>query len=331
MSLSRRAALAALASAPAAALLGGVPALAQGAGNYPSRPVKIVVPFAPGGGADNLARLVAPLLREKLGQEFVIENRGGGGSSLGTVFTINAGGDGYTLVVHSSSAAINLALYGQLPYDLYNDLKPVSLMASGPVVLVAHPSTGVRTMEQLLERGRAQPGRVNFATGGNGSPPHLALELMMHVTGVRFVPVHYRGAGPATTDVLGGHVGYMYSGVSQSRAHIEAGRLVAIGVTGTSRLPALPNTPTMAELGYPRVSDAGTYWGMLAPKGTPDEIVNRLSATMAEVMKNAGLVERMTALGYVGIGSTPAEYAAHIRGEVERWTAVARASDIKPD
>jgi len=328
MKLDRRTALMAL--APALALIARRPALAQSAADYPSRPVKIVVPFAPGGGADNLARLVAPLLRAKLGQEFVIENRGGGGSSLGTVYAINAGGDGYTLVLHSSSAAINLALYGRLPYDLFNDLKPVSLLASGPVVLVAHPSTGVRTFDQLLARAKAEPGKINFATGGNGSPPHLALELMMHVTGTRFVPVHYRGSGPATTDVLGGHVGFMFSGVSQSRAHIEGGRLIAIGVTGATRIAALPNTPTMAELGYPAISEAGTYWGMLAPKGTPDAIVNKLSAALAEVMKTPALVERMTALGYVGIGSTPAQHAAHIKQAVEQWTAVVRAAGIKP-
>jgi tripartite-type tricarboxylate transporter receptor subunit TctC len=301
------------------------------ASNYPNRPVKIVIPFAPGGGTDNLMRIVAQHMRDKLGQEFILETRGGGGSAVGTIYAIGAGGDGYTLITHSSSAAINLALYGSLPYDLEKDLRPVSLLASGPVVLVTHPSTNIKSLDDLLTRAKAAPGTINFATGGNGSPPHLALELLMNVTGAKFVPVHYKGAGPATTDVLGGHVGMMFSGVSQSRELIESGKLIAIAITGDKRNAALPNVPTMAELGYPDVSNAGTYWGLLAPKGTPDEVINKLAAALPGIMKDKSLADKIEPLGFVGIGSTPQEYAAHIKGEVDRWTRVAKSGNIKPE
>lgn len=317
--------------AASAIALGAQTAVAQSADNYPERAVTVVVPFEAGGGTDNLMRLVVPHMSEKLGNEFVIENRGGGGSAVGSVYAISQGGDGYTLLMHSSSAAINLALYGSLPYDLFEDLKPISLLASGPVVLVAHPSVGVSTLDELLERAKAAPGTINFATGGNGSPPHLALELMMSVTDTQFVPVHYRGAGPATTDVLGGHVGLMFSGVSQSREHIEAGRLIPIAITGAERNKALPDVPTMAELGYADVSEAGTYWGLLAPKGTPDAIVDKVSGALQEIMKLDAVAERIEPLGFVGIGSTADEYAAHIRGEADRWIRVVEEAEIKAE
>ncbi|TVR07299.1 MAG: tripartite tricarboxylate transporter substrate binding protein [Salinarimonadaceae bacterium] len=297
--------------------------------NYPQRPVTIVVPFAPGGGADNLVRLVAPHLSERLGQEFVIENRGGGGSAIGSVHVIQAPADGYTLLSHSSSAAINTALYGELPYDLFGDLHPISLLASGPVVLVVHPDSGYESLDELLDAARAEPGSIVFSTGGPGSPPHLALELMMSVTDTEFVAQHYRGAGPATVDLLGGHVTAMFSGVSQSREHIDAGSLRAIGITGAERNAALPDVPTMAELGYEGVSAAGTFWGMLARRGTPQAIIDRLNAELVEIMKTPELVERLTQLGYVARTTTPQGYEDHIRGEIELWTRVVEEANIQ--
>lgn len=305
--------------------------LAQDAAEYPERPVTVVVPFGAGGGTDNLMRQVVPYMSERLGEEFVIENRAGGGSAVGTVYAIAAGGDGYTLVMHSSSAAINLALYGTLPYDLFNDLKPISLLASAPVVLVTHPSTGITSFEQLLDKARAEPGQINFATGGHGSSPHLALELMMAVTGTEFVPVHYKGSGPATVDLLGGHVGMMFSGISQSREHIIAGRLNAIAVTGTKRNPALPDVPTVAELGYPDVSAAGTNWGLKAPKGTPDAIIEKVSAELAEIMQIEELRDRLGQLGYFTVGSTPEEYEKQIREEYDRWAKVVKEAGIEAE
>jgi tripartite-type tricarboxylate transporter receptor subunit TctC len=302
---------------------------AQSADGYPERPVTVVVPFAPGGGADNLTRLVTPHLSERLGQEFVVENRGGGGAAIGTAHVIQAPADGYTLLLHSSTPAINTALYGELPYDYFGDLHPISLMASGPVVLVVHPDTGITSLEELLDQAREAPGTVTFSTGGPGSPPHLALELLMNVTGTEFVAQHYRGSGPATVDLLGGHVNAMFSGVSQSREHIEAGGLVAIAITGQERNPALPDVPTMAELGYEEVSRAGTYWGMLARRGTPEEIIDLLSGELGEILQIPELVERLGELGYVPIGSTPEDYEAHIRGEIERWTRVVQEAGIQ--
>jgi tripartite-type tricarboxylate transporter receptor subunit TctC len=308
-------------------LLSTAPAVADE--NYPERPVTIVVPFAPGGGADNLIRLVAPHLSERLGQEFVIENRGGGGASIGTAYVIQAPADGYTLLNHSSTPAINTALYGELPYDYFGDLQPISLLASGPLVLVVHPNSGHESLEDLLEAARAEPASIVFSTGGPGSPPHLALELMMSVTDTEFVPQHYRGSGPATVDLLGGHVTGMFSGVSQSREHIEAGTLRAIAITGAERNAALPDVPTMTELGYEDVSAAGTYWGMLARRGTPQAIIDRLNAELVEIMKTPELVERLTQLGYVATTSTPQGYEDHIRGEIELWTRVVEEADIQ--
>lgn len=300
---------------------------AEAAGDYPNRSVRIIVPFGPGGGTDILARIITRHVPERLGQEMIIENKGGGGSAIGTVKAVHSPNDGYTLLFQSSALTINTALYDDLPYDPIKDLDPISLLASGPIVLVVHPSTKVKSLDELLARAKKAPGTLTFATGGQGSSPHLGLEQLMSATGTKFVPVHYKGSGPAVKDLLGGHVGIMFAGISQSRTHIDSGALIALAVTRDKRNPALPNVPTLKELGYGTVT-AGSYWGALAPKGTPKEIIDRLSGIFAEVMRIPSVIKRLEGLGYISIGSTPEEYAKNIRSEIVRWTAVVKKAGI---
>lgn len=310
-----------------AGLLAAAPWGAQAAGDYPSHPVRIVVPFGPGGGTDILARIITRHVPERLGQDMIVENKGGGGSAIGTVKVLNSPNDGYTMLFQSSAFTINTALYDDLPYDAIKDFDPISLLASGPIVLVVHPSTKVKTMDELLARAKKAPGTLTFATGGQGSSPHLGLEQLMSATGTKFVPIHYKGSGPAIKDLLGGHVGIMFAGISQSRKHIDSGALIALAVTRDTRNAALPNVPTLKELGFGSVT-AGTYWGALAPKGTPTKIIKRLSAIFAEIMRLPDVIKRLEGLGYVSIGSTPEEYAKNIRSEIKRWTAVVKKAGI---
>lgn len=314
----------------AMALLAAV-AVAPGAAaaDYPSRTVKMIVPFGAGGGTDILGRIIAVPLPKLLGQDVFIENKGGGGSAVGTVAAIRSPADGYTLLFQSSAFTINTALRDNLPYDAINDLAPISLLATGPVVMVAHPSLGAKTLDEVLALASKNPGSITFATGGQGSSPHLGQEQLMAATGTKFVTVHYKGSGPAIKDLLGGHVKLMLAGVSQSRKHIESGAIVPIAVTGAKRNAAIPNVPTFGELGLGDKVTAGTIWGVLAPAGTPKPIIDKLGGIFAEIMRMDSIVEKLESLGYVAVGSTPEEYADNIKSEIARWTKVVNDAGIK--
>lgn len=314
--------------AAAMALAAALPAAAVD--NYPERPIRMVVPFGAGGGTDILARIIATELPQRLGQEVFIENRGGGGSAVGTVYAMQQAPDGETLLFQSSAFTINTALQDNLPYDAINDLAPISLLASGPVVLVAHPSSGITSLDEMLERARSAPGTLRFATGGPGSSPHLVQELLKSVTDTDYITVHFGGSGPAIIDLLGGHVELMFAGVSQSAEHIDAGSLIPLAITGAQRSRALPDVPTFTELDLADI-DGGTFWGVLAPAGTPEPIIDKLSGIFAEVMELPQVVERLDDLGFNAIGSTPAEYATNIRDEIERWTRVIEEAGIEPN
>jgi tripartite-type tricarboxylate transporter receptor subunit TctC len=301
-------------------------AFAQG---YPTRPIRLVVPFGTGGGTDILARIIEPLVTKALGQPLVIDNRAGGGSIIGMDVVAKAGPDGYTLVMTDTSIAVNPSLK-PLPYDTINDFLAVSLIATAPVILVAHPSVPAKTLQEFVALAKAKPGELNYASGGIGSSTHLGGELLKFVAGIDVKHVPYKGTGPAMNDLVGGHVQVMFSGISSARPYLDAGTLRALAVTGDKRNAAVPDVPTFAEAGLPGVT-ASTYWGVLAPKGTPQAIIDRLSAEFAKAVRDPDVVRRIGELGYLPIGGGPSDYADNIRSEIAKWAPVIKAANIKAE
>jgi tripartite-type tricarboxylate transporter receptor subunit TctC len=297
--------------------------------SYPTRAIRLVVPFGAGGGTDNLARIIEPFVSKALGQPIVIENRPGGGSTIGMDQVAKAAGDGYTLVMTDTSIAVNPSLK-PLPYDTLNDFVPVSLLATAPVILMAHPKVPAKTLQEFVALAKAQPGKFNYASGGNGASTHLGGELLKLVAGIDIVHVPYKGTGPAMNDLIGGHVDVMFSGISSARPYLDAGTLHALAVTGETRNAATPDVPTFAEAGLPGVT-ASTYWGVLAPKGTPKEIVDKVSAAFAAAMRDPEIVERLAQLGYLPIAGGPSDYAANLRAEIDKWGKVVRSANIKAE
>jgi len=280
------------------------PAIASAQG-WPSRLVRVVVPFGPGGGTDIIVRLIQPQLTERLGQPVVIENRPGGGGTIGTNIVAQAPADGHTLLAMDSSVSVNPFLHARLPFDTERDLQPVAMLATAPVILVAHPSFPPNTVEELLAFCHASPGRVNFASGGNGASTHLAGEMLRMVGGIEIVHVPFNGTAPGVAAVLAGQTEIMFAGVSSTRQQIEAGRLKGLAITGTARSAALPNVPTFAEAGLPAVS-AETVWGLWAPAATPPSVGERVAREAAAVVAMPEINARAVELGFVPVGSTPA-------------------------
>jgi tripartite-type tricarboxylate transporter receptor subunit TctC len=297
---------------------------------YPTKAIRIVVPFAPGGGTDILTRIMAPKMNELLKQQLIVDNRPGAGSQIGSEIVAKAPPDGYTLLMVDTAFMTNPSLYSKLPYDSRKDFAPVSLAASAPVIMIVHPSVPVRTLKELVALARAQPAALNFASGGPGSSTHLGVELLKYVAKIDLVHIPYKGTGPAVADVLGGQVTMMFAGISSVKQHVESGRLRAIAVTGEKRSPAMPKVPTFGEAGMKQV-DASSYWGALAPARTPAEIVTRLSATMAQVLKMADVRDKLVELGFDPIGGTPSEYAALLAKETDKWGQVIKAAGVKLD
>jgi tripartite-type tricarboxylate transporter receptor subunit TctC len=297
---------------------------------FPARAIRVIVPFAPGGGTDILIRTVSPKLSEALGQQLVIDNRAGGGSTIGSELAAKAPPDGYTLLMVDTSFTTNPSLYSKLPYDSARDFAPVSLMAAAPVILIVHPSVPVKTVKEFVALAKSNPGQLNFASGGPGSSTHLGGELLKLVAGIDLVHIPYKGTGPAVADVLGGQVVMMFAGISSVKQHVAVGRLRAIAVTGQKRSPAMPEVPTFIESGL-RGVDSGTYWGCLAPAATPKDIVNKLSTTIANVLKMGDIEKRLSDLGFDAIGGTPDQFATIIRSETEKWARVIKSAHVKLD
>jgi tripartite-type tricarboxylate transporter receptor subunit TctC len=297
---------------------------------YPAKPVRVIVPFAPGGGTDILTRTIAPKLSEVLGQQLVIDNRAGGGSTIGSEMAAKAVADGYTLLMVDTSFTTNPSLYRKLPYDSAHDFAPVSLMAAAPVILIVHPSVPVRTVKEFVALAKAKPGQLNFASGGAGSSTHLGGELLKLVAQIDLVHIPYKGTGPAVADVLGGQVVMMFAGISSVKQHVRVGRLRAIAVTGDKRSPAMPEVPTFVESGLKGV-DSGTYWGCLAPAATPKDVVNKMSAVMASVLRLQEIQVRLVDLGFDPIGGSPEQFAANIQSETEKWARVIKTAGVKLD
>jgi tripartite-type tricarboxylate transporter receptor subunit TctC len=295
---------------------------------YPDRPIRLVVPFGAGGGTDNLARIIEPFVSKALGQPLVIDNRPGGGSIIGMDAVAKSEPNGYTIVMTDTSIALNPSLQKNLPYDTLKDFEPVSLLATAPVILVAHPKVQAKTIQEFVALAKSKPGQLNYASGGNGASTHLGGELLNLVAGIKVVHVPYKGTGPAMNDLIGGHVDVMISGISSARPHLDAGTLRAFAVTGDKRNSAVPDVPTFAEAGLGGVT-ASTYWGVLAPKGTPKPVIDRLSAEFTKAMQDPTIIARIDQLGYLPIGGSAADYARNLKSEIEKWADVIAKANIK--
>jgi len=310
-----------------AALLVGVPALAQ---EYPAKAIRVVVPFPPGGGTDYMGRAVMQKVGESLGTTVVIDNRPGAGSSIGTEIVARSPADGYTVLIISGAHAINPSIYAKLPYDSVRDFAPVTMFASGPALLVVHPSVPAKSVKELIALAKARPGQINYASAGIGTPPHLSGELFKTMAGINMVHVPYKGNGPAYTDLIGGQVTVMFPNVSTAMAHVRAGKLRALAVTTKNRTPSAPELPTISEAGVPGY-DVSSWYGLLAPAGTPPAVVSKLQTEIAKVLRSPDVSKNLTSQGLDLVGNTPDEFAAIIRSEIVKWAKVAKASGARAD
>ena len=295
---------------------------------YPSKPIHLIVPFAPGGGNDNVARLVGKRAGESLGKPIVVDNRPGAGGVVGADAAAKSPPDGYTLFLGGvGSHALNPNLIKNLPYDPIKDFAPVTLLAQAPLVLVVHPTVPARNIAEFIAYARKNPGKLNFASNGNGSSSQLAAVMFDSMAGADMVHVPYKGLSPALTDLLSGDVQVMFSSVVAIVPHIRAGKVRALAVTGKKRLALLPELPTLAESGL-KGYEASSWYGILAPAGTPREVVARLSAEFSKAVKQPEVTKNLLAEGAEPVGGTPEEFAAHIRGEMNRLGKVIREAKI---
>ncbi len=309
-----------------AAILLTAAAFAQ---SYPTKPIRLIVPFAAGGGNDNVARLVGKSLSDSLGQQMVIDNRPGAGGVLGAELAAKSPPDGYTLFLGGvGSHAINPNLHERLPYDPVRDFAPVILLASAPLILVLHPSVPADSIREFIALARAKPGQLDYASNGNGSSSHLAAVMFEAMAGVAMVHVPYKGLSPALTDLLSGRVQLMFSSVVAILPHIKAGKLRSLAVTGSKRLSSMPELPTVAEsglIGY----EASSWYGVLAPAGTPKEIIARLNAETVKALEQPEVRNSLLAEGAEPIGGPPEKFAAHIKSENERLGKLIRDAKIR--
>jgi tripartite-type tricarboxylate transporter receptor subunit TctC len=297
---------------------------------YPARAVRLVVPYVPGGGTDFTARAIAPRLSEALGQQVVVENRPGGGTNIGSDLVAKAAPDGYTLLMAGAANAINMSLYEKLPYDTQRDFLPVSLCVKGANVLLVHPSLPVKTLKELLALARAQPGRLNYASSGIGSANHMAGELLKLVAKVNITHVPYKGNAPALTDLIGGHVEILISGVPAVLGQIKSGRVRAIAIASLKRFPALPDTPTIDESGL-KGFEATTWFGVMAPAKTPRDIVNRLNVEVGRILATPDMRDRLIGEGVEPVGGSTELFAAFIRDEIDKYAKVVKAAALKAE
>ena len=297
---------------------------------YPARPIRLVVPSAPGGGTDITARIIAPKLSELLGQQVVVENRPGAGTMIGGEVVARAAADGYTLLMGISTLAINPAIYKKVPYDALKDFAPVTQVVSLPNVLVVHPSLPVKSVKELVAFAKTRPGQLNFASAGVGTNPHLSMELFLSMTGLKMVHVPYKGSGQGMIDIVAGHVSVMTPSILSGLPHVKNGKLRALGVTSAKRAGGAPNIPTIAEAGVPGY-EAVQWFGMLAPAGTPRPIITRLHDDVVRILQDAETKRRFTGDGADPVGNSPDEFAAFIRAETAKWAKVAKDIGLRPE
>lgn len=318
--------------------LGATGAAYAQASPWPAKPVRIVVPFAAGGTTDILARAIAPELGKAFGQQFIVDNRGGAGGNIGAELVARSAPDGYTLLMGTvGTHGINRALYKQLPYDPIKDFAPVTLVASVPNVMVMNTekarSLGINNVQDFIRYAQANPGKLNMASSGNGTSIHLAGELFKSMTGTYMLHMPYRGSAPALLDMVGGNMDVMFDNLPSSMAHIKGGKLKALAVTSAKRSTALPDVPTMEEAGGPALKgfEASSWFGLLAPAGTPADIVQRVQQEVAKALATPAVKERLLSQGAIPGGNTSAEFASLIDREHRKWAQVVKASGAKVD
>ena len=303
------------------------PAVAE---DYPTRPVRVIVPFSPGGAVDGPMRLIAQQLSKRLGQSVFVENKPGAGATIGSELVAKAPADGYTLLLASQTNAISATLYPRLAFDPIEDFAPISLIGREPGVVVVNPSLPAKTLQEFIVYAKARPGQIDYASSGNGSGQHLFAALLCSMTNIKLNHVPYRGSGQATTDLLGGQVAMSIPGMAGMLGHINAGKLRALAVTGAQRAPQLPDVPTVAEAGVPGYV-AYVWMGLLAPKNTPAGVIDKLHQALVQVLAEDEVKRYMAQASIEAVGSTPAEFGVFFRAEKERWAKIIRETGAKID
>ena len=309
--------------------MAAAPAAAQQ--NFPTRPIRMICPFPPGGTTDLVARLVAQKFTEAWGQQVVVDNRPGAGGVIGTEMVAQAAPDGYTILLGSiTTHAVNPALYKNLKFDPIKDFAPVSLVVSSPQLLAVHPSVPAKSVKELIALAKAKPGQFNYASAGTGTSPHLTFELFRSMAGIDVVHVPYKGTGPAITDLVGGQVQMMITGVVALMPHVKSNRLRALGVTSAKRVAALPDVPTIAESGVPGF-DVSSWFGVFLPAKTPRPIVMKMNGEIQRILANPEVRQRLIDQGADPASNTPEEFAAYVKSEMARWGQVVRSTGAKAD
>ncbi len=305
------------------------PTIAPAAAQYPSKPIRLIVPFTPGGPADILGRVMGQRLAERVGQQVVIDNRGGAGGNIGAEIAARAVPDGHTIFLATPGILIANPAMGKVPFDTLRDFAPVTLAANMTSIMVLHPSVPARTLQEFIDYARARPQQLTYGSSGNGSASHLATELFKIAARVDIAHVPYKGAAPAVTDLLGGHLSVMLIGVPASLPHVRAGKLTALGIASLQRYPAAMDLPTLAESGLPGF-EVANWFALVAPAATPAASVTRLNAELNAVLRVAETRERLLQQGFESAGGTPEQFAAYLRSETAKWTKVVREARIRP-
>ena len=308
-------------------IVAGWPAIAQG---YPAGPVRVIVPFPPGGGVDGAGRLISQKLTEALGKQFIVENRPGANGMIGSELAAKSAKDGYTLMVNGANFVTTPSLYSKVTYHPVRDFEPVSLLALAPNVLVVHPSLPAKTVKELVALARARPGEVNYAGSGSGSTPHLAAELFNTLAKVTMVHVPYRGTGPAIVGLMSGEASVMFMPTTNAVPLVRSGRLRALAVTSRARVLAVPELPTVSESGL-KGYESSQWYGLLAPAGAPADVLGLLSTQVMKIMQAPEMKQRLTGEGLVAVGSTREQFAVHIKTELTKWAKVIKASGARVD
>ncbi len=301
----------------------------RAAEQFPTRPIRVIVPYAPGGNVDISARIIAPPLGEALGQTIVVDNRPGAGGNLGASLVAKATPDGYTLLVGSSGPlSVNPVIFKSLPYDTLKDFAPISTVQAVPLVVLAGPKSNINSIADVIAAAKARPGKLTMASAGTGTTNHFAIELFAHMANVKLLHIPYKGSGPALSELLGGQVETMIDQLAASIGYVRDGRLKVLAVTTQQRAAALPNVPTLEELGY-KGYQASTLLGLLAPAGTPKPVVAKLNAGVRKIMDNNTVAERFRGLGANPGASSPEEFTARIRDELEQWRTLVKQLNLK--
>ncbi len=294
---------------------------------YPSKPVRLIVPFAPGGGSDLIGRLIAQKLTERLGQQVIVENKPGAGGNLGAEQAVKSPADGYTLLLVAGSYTVNPSLY-KLSWDSANDISPIIQLSQGPFLVAVHPSVPAKTLKEFIELAKKQPDKISYGTSGSGSITHLATELFLDMAKIKAVHIPYKGTGPALNDAIAGNIQLIFGSISTSLQHVKSGRLRALAVTTAKRVSAAPDIPTVAEAGVPGY-EVVLWHGLVAPKGVPKAIIDKLNQAANEALKSKDTADLLASDGVAPAGGTPEQFQATIKADIERWRKVVQQAGVK--